>query len=141
MEKENQITENTIGVAVYLRVEKADANEITSVELLKSKYMAMIKANPAWEYCGIYIDEGFYENEAFEKMAADAFDGKFRLVITMCVRRFTLKFEDCLACIRKLKSANPPVGIYFEREFVNTLDDGAEKKLTEMESIRLKYYE
>ncbi len=53
-------------------------------------------------------------------MVADALEGKIDLIITKSLSRFARNTVDALTTIRKLKAAN--VGIFFQKEDINTLD-------------------
>ena len=45
-------------VAAYARVSTGSEDQLVSLETQKSHYESTIKANPAWEFAGIYFDEG-----------------------------------------------------------------------------------
>ncbi len=55
-------------------------------------------------------------------MINDCHARKIDLIITKSVSRFARNTRDCLAVIRELKECDPPVGVYFETENLNTLD-------------------
>ena len=61
-------------------------------------------------------------------MVADALEGKIDLVITKSLSRFARNTVDALTTIRKLKAAN--VGIFFQKEDINTLDAKGEFIIT-----------
>ena len=61
-------------------------------------------------------------------MVADALEGKIDLVITKSLSRFARNTVDALTTIRKLKAAN--VGIFFQKEDINTLDAKGESIIT-----------
>lgn len=48
--------------------------------------------------------------------------GKIDLIVTKSVSRFARNTRDCLQVIRQLKLLNPPVGVFFETENLNTLE-------------------
>ena len=66
-------------------------------------------------------------------MVADALEGKIDLIITKSLSRFARNTVDALTTIRKLKAAN--VGIFFQKEDINTLDAKGEFMLTLMSSF------
>lgn len=45
-------------VAAYARVSTDNTEQLISLEAQKVHYEAYIKANPDWEFVGIYFDEG-----------------------------------------------------------------------------------
>lgn len=45
-------------VAAYCRVSTDSDDQLASLEAQVSHYKATIKSNPAWEFAGIYCDEG-----------------------------------------------------------------------------------
>ncbi len=60
------------------------------------------------------------KREQFKKMIKDCEDGKIDMVITKSISRFARNTQDCLQYSRKLK--NLGIGIFFEKENINTLD-------------------
>ncbi len=94
--------------------------------------------HPAWEYVGIYTDEGISgtnmkNREGFNQMVDDALDGKIDLIVTKSVSRFARNTVDSLSTIRKLKYAG--VECYFEKENIHTFDSKGELLLTIMSSL------
>ena len=55
-------------------------------------------------------------------MITDALDGKIDLIITKSLSIFARNTVDALNVIRKLKVNN--IGVYFEKEDIDTLDAG-----------------
>jgi len=45
-------------VAAYCRVSTDSDEQLVSLQAQKTHYEAYIKANPEWEYAGLYYDEG-----------------------------------------------------------------------------------
>ena len=43
-------------VAAYARVSTGSEDQLVSLETQKSHYESTIKANPAWEFAGLYYD-------------------------------------------------------------------------------------
>ncbi len=66
-------------------------------------------------------------------MVADAIDGKINLIITKSLSRFARNTVDALMTIRKLKAEG--VGVFFQKEDINTLDSKGEFMLTLMSSF------
>lgn len=48
------------------------------------------------------------------------------MIITKSVSRFARNLVDCISYIRLLKNLKPPVGIYFQNDNLNTLDQTSE---------------
>ena len=45
-------------VAAYCRVSTDSDEQLESLEAQKKHYQTYIKSNPAWQYAGLYYDEG-----------------------------------------------------------------------------------
>lgn len=56
--------------------------------------------------------------------------GKIDLILTKSVSRFSRNTVDCLNYIRMLKSLG--IGVYFEKENINSMDESTELMLTMM---------
>lgn len=115
-------------VAVYARVSTDNINQTSSYELQRNHYTDLIKRNPNWILVDIYADEGISgtslsHRDEFLRMIQDCKDGKIDLIITKSVSRFARNIVDFVACVRELKALKNPVGVLFESEGVNTLDD------------------
>lgn len=125
-------------VAAYARVSTDSDEQMGSVEAQKDYFEKLILKRPDWEFAGIYADEGISgtslnRREAFNRMVADALGGKIDLIITKSLSRFARNTVDTLNTIRKLKIAG--VGVYFEKEDINTLDSKGEFLITLMSSL------
>lgn len=75
----------------------------------------------------------YHNREGFTRMVADAIDGKINLIITKSLSRFARNTVDALMTIRKLKAEG--VGVFFQKEDINTLDSKGEFMLTLMSSF------
>mgnify|MGYP000843913933 FL=1 len=100
----------------------------------------MIEKNPKWELAGIYADEGISATSMnkrvdFLRMLEDCLAGKIDLIVTKSVSRFTRNTRDCLDVVRQLKMLNPPVGIFFEVENLNTIESKNEFTLGVMSLV------
>ena len=125
-------------VAAYARVSTDSDEQIGSVEAQKDYFEKLIQKRPDWEFAGIYADEGISgtslnRRDAFNRMVADALDGNIDLIIAKSLSRFARNTVDTLNTIRKLKIAG--VGVYFEKEDINTLDSKGEFLITLMSSL------
>ena len=61
--------------------------------------------------------------------------GKIDMIITKSISRFARNVVDCLSTIRTLKALNPPVGIFFEKENLDSLDEKSDVFLTMLASF------
>lgn len=125
-------------VAGYARVSTDSEEQLTSYEAQVDYYTRYIKSKPDWEFVDVYTDEGISatntkRREGFNRMVADALDGKIDLIITKSVSRFARNTVDSLTTVRKLKDAG--VEVYFEKENIWTLDSKGELLITIMSSL------
>lgn len=125
-------------VAAYARVSTEKEEQEHSLTTQTDYFESYIKENPRWEFVGLYVDDGisglsFHNRDGFNRMVADAVDGKIDLIITKSLSRFARNTVDALSTIRKLKAEN--VGVFFQKEDINTLDAKGEFMLTLMSSF------
>lgn len=66
-------------------------------------------------------------------MIADCEDGNIDLILTKSITRFARNTVECIQTIRKLKEIG--VGIYFEKENINTLSEKSELFITILASV------
>lgn len=131
MKKVTKIIQNTpdfterpkLRVAAYCRVSSDRDEQLVSLETQIKHYEAYIKANPAWEFAGVYYDEGITGTKKEKRpellrMIADCEDRKIDFIVTKSISRFARNTIDCLELIRKL--INLGVFVYFEKENLNT---------------------
>lgn len=121
-------------VCAYCRVSTDMDTQALSYELQVQNYTEYISSNPEWEFAGIYADRGISgtslkHREDFKRMIADCEEGKIDLIVTKAVTRFARNVVDTITTVRMLKSLNPPVGVFFETERINTLDSTSETYL------------
>jgi len=127
-------------VCAYCRVSTAQEEQQTSYELQVTHYTDFIQQNELWEFSGIYADEGISgtsikKRTDFLRMVQDCKDAKIDLIITKSISRFARNTLDCLNYVRMLKALPSPVGIYFEKENIDTLDAKSELLLTLLSSL------
>lgn len=106
-----------------------------SFEIQRSYYEGLIKNHPNWVYVDTYADHGISATSMknrrdFQRLINDCKEGKIDLIITKSISRFARNAVDCIATCRLLKNLDPPVGVYFETENLNTLDSNGEMILT-----------
>ncbi|MPM03033.1 hypothetical protein SDC9_49292 [bioreactor metagenome] len=124
-------------VAAYCRVSTSSDEQLSSYQAQLEYYSDRVNGNPQWSLVEIYADQGITgtstkHRKQFMRMIKDCEKGKIDLIITKSVSRFSRNTLDGLEYIRKLKSIG--VGVYFEKENVNTLIMDNELILTFMMS-------
>lgn len=112
-------------VAAYCRVSTDKAEQEESFETQVGAYERMIKGNPEWEYAGIYTDEGKSATSAehrsgFQRMIADALEGKIDIILVKSISRFSRNLVDCQTYVEKLREKG--ISVRFERENIDTLN-------------------
>ncbi|GHT42476.1 hypothetical protein FACS189443_5530 [Planctomycetales bacterium] len=122
-------------MAAYARVSTDSSDQENSLRNQKTHYDATIPANPNWEYVGLYADDGISgtstrNRKEFNRMVEDCKAGKIELIVVKEVSRFARNIIDCLNTVELLLTLNPPVGIYFENNNINTLEAGNKIFLT-----------
>lgn len=122
-------------VCAYCRVSTDEDTQASSYELQVQNYTKMIQENDEWEFAGIFADEGIsgtsvLHREHFLEMIEKCKAGEIDLIITKQVSRFARNVLDSLNYIFMLRKLNPPVGVYFETEKLNTLDKSSDMVIT-----------
>lgn len=122
-------------VAAYCRVSTEEESQENSYAAQKNHYMMLITNRPGWEMAGIYADEGKSGTTRngrihFNELIDDCRAGKIDYIITKSISRFARNTSDALDCVHELQRLRPPVGIYFERENIDTLNTNSEMFLT-----------
>lgn len=135
---ENRIVKKK--VCAYCRVSTDQEDQQSSYELQVEHYSSFIKKNDLWEFSGVYADEGISgtsikNRDEFMRMIADCEAGKIDMIITKSISRFARNTLDCLNYVRMLKGLSNPVGVYFEKENLDTLDAKSELLLTILSSL------
>jgi len=65
-----------------------------------------------------------FNSKGFNQMVDDCKAGLIDLVVVKEVSRFARNIVDCLRTVEELLTLDPPVGIYFENNNLNTLEPG-----------------
>ena len=125
-------------VCAYARVSTDSIEQQDSFHYQVDYYKNYISNRDDWEYVGIYADEAISgtqvkKREEFMRMMKDCEDGKIDMIITKSVTRFARNTVDSIKAIRKLKLLG--IGVYFEKEHINTLSEKSEQMLTILSSI------
>lgn len=127
-----------IKVASYCRVSTDSRDQANSFESQQRYFREYIERHPDWELYEVYADEGITGTSTkkrvqFNRMINDAYCGKFNLIITKEVSRFSRNILDTIAYTRELKSLG--TGVIFMSDGISTLDPDAELRLSIMGSI------
>lgn len=133
-------TQKNIRVAAYCRVSTGDESQQTSYLTQKTFYTNYILSNEGWNFAGIYADEALSGTSRagrveFNRMMEDAKAGKMDYIVSKSISRFARNTVDTLTCIRELRQLSPPVGVYFEKENIDTLDATGELILTILSAL------
>lgn len=127
-----------IKVASYCRVSTDRDDQANSFESQQRYFKEYIDRQPDWELYEVYADEGITgtstkKRAAFNRMIADAHLGKFQLILTKEVSRFSRNILDTITYTRELKALG--VGVLFMNDGISTLEPDAELRLSIMGSI------
>lgn len=122
-------------VAAYCRVSTEEEEQQSSYEAQCSYYTDKIMTNPEWTMAGIFADEGITgtstkKRDDFNRMIRHCRQKKIDLILTKSISRFARNTLDCLRYVRALKELG--IGVYFEKENINTLNMDTELILTFM---------
>ena len=125
-------------MASYSRVSTDFEEQLTSFHTQKAYYTDLIMRNPKWKLAGTYADEGLSGASAekrpdFMRMYRDCKKGKIDMIITKSISRFARNTLDSIGYVRKLKAMG--VGVIFEKENINTLEENSEVVLTILASL------
>ena len=127
-----------IRAAGYCRVSTDRDDQANSFEAQKRYFRDYIDRQPEWELYEIYADEGITGTSTgkrvrFNAMIRDARLGKFSLILTKEVSRFSRTILDTIAFTRELKRLG--VEVIFLTDGISTMDPDAELRLSMMASI------
>ena len=136
--KTKSIYEIPLRVTFYARVSSEKDEQLNSLDNQISYYCDFIKRNPNWVFVNGYIDEGLSgmstkKRENFHKMINDARAGIFDLIVTKEITRFARNTLDSIQYTRELLACG--VGVFFQNDNINTLDEDSELRLTIMSGI------
>ena len=136
--RKKSIYDIPLRVTYYARVSSDSDEQLNSLDNQISYYENFIKKNKSWTYVPGYVDEGLSgistkKRKHFNEMIEDAKEGLFDLIITKEISRFARNTLDSLQYTRELLGWG--VGVFFQNDNINTLDEDAELRLTIMSSI------
>lgn len=136
--KTKSIYDISLRVTYYARVSSESDEQLNSLGNQITYYEDLIRKDTAWTYVPGYIDEGLSgisvkKRENFNRMIEDASEDKFDLVITKEISRFARNTLDSIQYTRQLLADG--VGVFFQNDNINTLDEDSELRLSIMSSI------
>ena len=136
--KTKSIYDIPMRVTYYARVSSEKDEQLNSLGNQISYYEDFIRKNPNWTYIEGYIDEGLSaattkKRENFHRMVDDGEAGLFDFIITKEISRFARNTLDSISYTRELLNAG--VGVFFQNDNINTLDEDSELRLTIMSGI------
>jgi len=136
--KTKSIYDIPLRVTFYARVSSESDEQLNSLGNQISYYEDLIKRNRNWTFVPGYIDEGLSgistkKRENFNRMVEDAAEDKFDLIITKEISRFARNTLDSIRYTRQLLGYG--VGVFFQNDNINTLDEDSELRLSIMSSI------
>lgn len=120
-------------VAAYVRVSSASDDQLNSFAAQNRHYVELISSKENWRLVDIYADEGITGASAdkradFQRLLADCRRGLIDKILVKSISRFARNTKECLEAIRELKALG--IGIYFEKENINTLEADSEILIT-----------
>ena len=125
-------------VTFYARVSTDRDEQLNSLENQVTYFENFIKENENWTYVHGYVDEGISgtsvkKREDFLRMIDDSKKGKFNLILTKEISRFSRNTLDSIKYTQELLSNS--VGVHFLSDNINTFQPDSELRLTIMSSI------
>ena len=119
-------------VAAYCRVSTKAQDQLDSLATQEQYYEERIKANPSWQFAGIYLDVGsgttIKGRKRLNALISACRRGKVDIVLIKSASRFARNTVDALKTIRMLRRWK--VDIYFEAEDIHSLHETSEFLLT-----------
>lgn len=132
------LTNIKLRVTDYARVSTDHLEQKKSLQNQVEHFEEYIKENPNWTYVQGYVDEGItgtsdIKRDNFMKMIEDARLGKFDLIVTKEISRFSRNTLDSIKYTRDLLSYG--VAVLFVNDNINTALPDSELRLTIMASM------
>ena len=133
-----KLIELPLRVTFYARVSTDHEEQLNSLENQVMYFENYIKGQDNWTFVPDYVDEGISgtsvnKRDNFLKMINDAKEGKFNLILTKEISRFSRNTVDSIKYTQELLVNN--VGVFFLNDNINTFDSDSELRLTIMSSI------
>ena len=132
------LTSIKLRVTDYARVSTDHLEQKKSLQNQVEHFEQYIKENPNWTYIKGYVDDGItgtsdIKRDNFMKMIEDARSGKFDLIVTKEISRFSRNTLDSIKYTRVLLSCG--VAVLFVNDNINTAMPDSELRLTIMASM------
>ena len=132
------LTSIKLRVTDYARVSTDHLEQKKSLQNQVEHFEQYIKENPNWTYVKGYVDDGItgtsdVKRDNFMKMIEDARSGKFDLIVTKEISRFSRNTLDSIKYTRELLSYG--VVVLFVNDNINTAMPDSELRLTIMASM------
>ena len=132
------LTQMKLRVTDYSRVSTDHEEQKNSLKNQIEHFDDMIKKNPNWTYVKGYVDEGItgtsdIKRDNFMRMIEDGKCGKFDLIVTKEISRFSRNTLDSIKYTRELLKSG--VAVLFVNDNINTALPDAELRLTIMASM------
>ncbi len=132
------LTSIKLKVTDYARVSTDHLEQKKSLQNQVEHFEQYIKENPNWTYVKGYVDDGItgtsdVKRDNFMKMIEDARSGKFDLIVTKEISRFSRNTLDSIKYTRELLSYG--VAVLFVNDNINTAMPDSELRLTIMASM------
>ena len=136
--KTRSIYDIPLRTTFYARVSSESDEQLNSLGNQVAHYEELIRKNKNWTFVPGYVDEGLSgistkKRENFNRMIEDAAMGKFDLILTKEISRFARNTLDSIQFTRQLLGYG--VGVFFQNDNINTLDEDSELRLAIMSSI------
>ena len=124
--------------ACYIRVSTMDESQDTSFQAQRTHFTELIENSPDMVFAGLYADDGISgtgtaHRQGFQNMVRDALEGKFSLILTKSLSRFSRNVLDSISTIRLLKANG--VEVRFEKESLSSFDSKSELLMTIISSL------
>ena len=131
--QEQKALKRQLRVAAYCRVSTEEEEQQSSYEAQCTYYTDKIMSNPEWSLVRIFADEGLSgtsteHRKDFKAMIKYCKQQKIDLILTKSISRFARNTLDTINYTRMLRAMG--IGIYFEKENINTLDMDSEMLIT-----------
>lgn len=132
------LTNIKLRVTDYARVSTTHEEQKKSLKNQVEHFEQYIKENPNWTYIKGYVDDGItgtsdIKRDHFMQMIEDARLGKFDLIVTKEISRFSRNTLDSIKYTRQLLSYG--VAVFFVNDNINTALPDSELRLTIMASM------
>lgn len=127
---------DSVRVAAYARVSSLPQEE--SYESQVEHFTTLIGNHPEWDLIRVYGDEGVSglgtkKRDGFNDMIRDGKRKKYDKLLVKSISRMGRNTVDLLNAIRELRAVG--VGVYFEKENIDTLETTGELMITLMSAF------